>query len=132
MEWKERYVLGVARMDATHREFVDMVTALATVADEAAVPLLEKFIAHTEAHFAQENQWMRESGFPPIHCHAGEHQRVVASLKSIRNMASCGKPGLARTVAREMESWFENHAATMDSALAAHMNFSNFPTGRTP
>ncbi|MDR2259459.1 MAG: hemerythrin domain-containing protein [Azoarcus sp.] len=121
MKWKESYVLGIAPMDATHQEFVDQVTALAAVADEAAILLMERFIAHTEAHFAQENQWMKASGFPPIHCHVGEHQRVIASLKSVLSMARRGKPGLTREMARDMESWFENHAATMDAALAAHL-----------
>ncbi|MDR2164114.1 MAG: hemerythrin domain-containing protein [Zoogloeaceae bacterium] len=121
MEWKDRYALGIEAMDATHREFVDLVGALSTVADDAAISRLEALIAHSEAHFEQENRWMKESGFPPIHCHVGEHRRVIASLKSVLFLARRGNPGLARIVAREMATWFENHVATMDAALAAHL-----------
>jgi hemerythrin-like metal-binding protein len=113
-------------MDATHREFVDQVTVLSTIADGAAVSFLEKFIAHTEAHFEAENQWMKRSAFPPLHCHAGEHQRVIMSLKSVLSMTRRGNPGLARVAAQEMARWFENHAATMDAALAAHMRRTQF------
>jgi hemerythrin len=122
MQWQERYVLGIAPMDATHREFVEQVAALATVADDAAISLLQAFIAHTEAHFEQEKQWMTRSAFPPLGCHVEEHRRVIASLKSVLGMAkNCGRPDLARQMAPEMARWFEGHAATMDAALAAHM-----------
>lgn len=121
MEWKTHYVLGMEAMDRTHREFVDFVSALAGVEDEKAVALLEKFFAHTEAHFAQENHWMIASDFPPIHCHVGEHQRVLEALAQVLEAAKNGNPGLARVVAREMETWFDQHSATMDKALSGHL-----------
>ncbi|MCX8144812.1 MAG: hemerythrin domain-containing protein [Azovibrio sp.] len=121
MQWQERYELGHAAMDATHREFIDRVNALAGAADDAAVAALQALIAHTEAHFAQENRWMQASAFPPIHCHVGEHERVLAFLRRVLAQAERGHPGLARQVAGELPAWFEQHAATMDAALAWHM-----------
>lgn len=126
MEWKAHYVLGIDPMDATHREFVDLVAAMSQVGDDAAIPLLERFIAHSEAHFEQEARWMEASGFPPIHCHVDEHQRVIAALHDVLNTARRGDPGLTRVIAREMAAWFENHAATMDTALALHLKRVRF------
>jgi hypothetical protein len=40
-------------------------------------------------------------------------------LTTVQNWSGC--PGLIRAVAKEMAAWFENHAATMDAALATHM-----------
>ncbi len=121
MEWQDKYTLGHDPMDETHKEFIELVNALAGASNEEAVAALKALITHSEAHFAQENHWMEESGFPPIHCHIGEHQRVLASLGSVLKMAEKGNPGLGRVVAGEMPAWFDNHAATMDAALAAHM-----------
>ena len=126
MEWQDRYKLGHEPMDATHREFVDLVNTLAQAGDGEAIAALEALIDHTDAHFAQENRWMEESGFPPLHCHVGEHQRVLASLRSVLSMACKGNPGLGRVVAGEMPAWFDNHAATMDAALAWHMRQVNY------
>ncbi|MDR1648247.1 MAG: hemerythrin domain-containing protein [Zoogloeaceae bacterium] len=126
MEWKTQYVLGMEEMDRTHRVFVDFVSALAGVEDGEAAALLEKFVAHTEAHFAQENRWMAASAFPPIACHVGEHQRVLEGLAQVLEAAKNGNPGLARVVAREMETWFNQHSATMDKALAWHMQQTGF------
>lgn len=121
MEWQDRYELGHGPMDATHREFIDLVNALAAASDADAVAALRALIEHTEVHFAQEGRWMEASEFPPIHCHEGEHQRVLESLNSVLAMAEKGNPGLGRVVAGELPAWFDNHAATMDAALAWHM-----------
>jgi hemerythrin len=41
-------------------------------------------------------------------------------------MARRGHPGLIRELAKEMSDWFENHAATMDAALATHLRHVAF------
>lgn len=121
MEWKESYVLGPAPMDETHREFVNLVTAVAaSEGAEKVLCALDALIEHTVEHFAQEQRWMEESGFPPIHCHQGEHERVLQSLNDMRPNVQAD-PGIARILAKELESWFDLHAATMDDALAFFM-----------
>ncbi|MDR0672374.1 MAG: hemerythrin domain-containing protein [Zoogloeaceae bacterium] len=135
MDWKEHYALGHAPMDATHREFVRLVRLLAeteavTQGREnriaAVAAALETLLRHSQQHFAQEDFWMAGSGFPPFLCHADEHQRVLASLQSVLRMVRNGHAALGRTVARELESWFEQHAATMDTALARHMRQAGY------
>jgi hemerythrin-like metal-binding protein len=130
MRWEDRYIQDCAPMDETHREFVEQVNALAEADD--ALTALKTLFAHTEAHFAQEDRWMEESGFPPLHCHVGEHKRVLASLQSVIRMVKKGYPGLGKTVARELESWFDNHSATMDAALAWHMRNVDYSPRRQP
>ncbi|WP_303786659.1 hemerythrin domain-containing protein [Azovibrio restrictus] len=132
MEWQERYELGHVPMDATHQEFVHLVNALAVAGNEDVVAALKALIVHTEAHFAQEKLWMEASGFPPIHCHVGEHERVLESLGSVLAMAEKGNPGLGRVVAGELQAWFEQHAATMDAALAWHMRQAGYVPEAVP
>ncbi|MDR0528878.1 MAG: hemerythrin domain-containing protein [Zoogloeaceae bacterium] len=126
MEWKAQYQLKHPPMDEMHQEFVKCVTALSNADDAAANTVLAALIAHSERHFAQENRWMEESGFPPAPCHTEEHSRVLTSLKEILALSTRGDPGLGRVVAGEMERWFEQHAATMDTALAIHMRRAGY------
>lgn len=121
MQWQEHYVLGHAPMDDMHKEFIEQVNALADADDATVLTALEDLLEHSNRHFEQEDRWMQESGFPPLRCHVSEHERVRAGLQSILRVVENGNPCLGKTVAREMESWFENHAATMDTALAQHM-----------
>jgi hemerythrin-like metal-binding protein len=121
MDWTESLALGVAPMDATHREFVEHLNALAAAPDEALLGLLDGFIAHTEAHFAQESRWMRETGFPPLHCHEAEHDGVLRVMREVRGYVAEGKPHVGRVLAAELPEWLRNHLATMDGALAYFM-----------
>lgn len=132
MQWLPRYQLGCAPMDDTHREFVDWINRLAQLPDGEFLPQFDAFFAHTEHHFAQENQWMEESAFPPLHCHVGEHERVLATLRSLRKMVERGDVAIGRRAVEELVGWFDNHAATMDTALAVHMRNAQYtPTPLT-
>ena len=75
--WSSDYELGLAPMDETHREFVDLVNRITEAGDAGLLAGLDELILHTVEHFAQEDRWMRESGFPPVHCHQTEHERVL-------------------------------------------------------
>ena len=126
MPWLPQYELGCTPMDDTHREFVEWINRLTEVPEGEFLASFDQFLAHTVAHFDQENLWMEKSGFPPIHCHVDEHQRVLATLQSIRRMVAKGDVAIGRRAAEELVSWFATHAATMDTALAVHMRNVGF------
>ena len=118
MQWSAELELGQPAMDETHREFVDMLNAVADAADADLLRRLDEFIAHTDAHFAQENAWMVDIMFPPIHCHKGEHDNVIGLMREVRDRVAAGQLELGRVLARELPEWFRLHASTMDAALA--------------
>ena len=118
MDWTDSLALGVAPMDATHREFVDQLNALAQASDDAFLDLLDAFIAHTEAHFAQESRWMRETGFPALHCHEAEHDGVLGVMREVRGYVEQGKAHVGHVLLAELPEWLRTHLATMDGALA--------------
>ncbi len=118
LEWTDALVLGEAQMDVTHREFVDCLNALGEADDGAIGPELDRFIAHSEAHFQDENERMAATHFPPSHCHLNEHEQVLKICREVRQMVADGKSHVGKVLAKELAPWFVNHAATMDSMLA--------------
>ena len=118
MQWSDQLALGVERMDETHREFVARLNALHVAPEEDFIPLLDAFIEHTVEHFAQEQRWMGELDFAPIHCHTREHESVLDIMHEVRRLVSEGKPEVGRVLTRELAPWFESHAAGMDAMLA--------------
>jgi hemerythrin-like metal-binding protein len=121
MEWTDALTLGVDRMDATHREFVEYLNLLAAAADEEMLVQFDAFYAHTVAHFEQEAQWMRSTAFPPIHCHEAEHEGVLEVMREVRGHLEQGKFEVGRVLAAEMAEWFRGHTATMDAMLAHYL-----------
>jgi len=127
MEWGERYELGVARMDETHREFVDFCNELVAAAPEDFLARFDAFIAHTAAHFAQEDRWMEAINFPV--CHRDEHARVLNAIREVRERVEKGDLFLGKRLLEELPPWFDNHVDTMDAALAYHIKETGFDTG---
>ena len=62
------------------------------------------------------------SDFPALHEHRDEHARVRGEMQHFATMIERGSTIMARSWVRErLPDWFDLHARTMDSALAAHL-----------
>jgi hemerythrin len=126
LAWRAELELGLEPMDETHRQFVSMLNDMDLCPDSELPRRLQQFAAHTVAHFEQENAWMRGCGFPPIGCHTGEHERVLAVIFRVLEMVNGGSIDVGRKLIAELPAWFEHHAATMDDALAYYIRITGF------
>ena len=119
-----RYQLGVPSMVETHNEFIDLVNQLEKAEETEFIGLFDQLLQHTEDHFASENELMKTYGFPPIHIHMEEHQRVLDELRQLKQDLTSGSVSIdaARTnLAEQLPAWFNQHIMTMDGALASHL-----------
>lgn len=124
--WTDRYLLGFSPMDARHREFVDTLNALTRARPGEALTLLDRFIAATEVHFREENDWMMQNAFPARACHMDEHQAVLSSLHAARGLVVTGRTACLPGLIRALREWFPGHADYLDSALAQWMSKKTF------
>jgi hemerythrin-like metal-binding protein len=118
MPWDERYSLGVAEMDATHREFIAAVDALLLAPDDDFPEMFARVQAHTRLHFEHEGQLMKACRFPAIGEHTSEHLRVLGELAYFSRGVAAGRLQMARAYVQNLPEWFSTHLATMDAALA--------------
>lgn len=130
LTWTATLALGQPRMDETHREFVDLLAQVEAALDAPVVELqarLDHFIAHTEAHFGQEERWMAAIGFAEENCHALHHANVLGVLREVRRrLADDGDVRTVKLMVPEMAQWFPIHAQSMDAALAMTMRQVGF------
>lgn len=118
--WSDRYLLGQAVMDDTHREFVNCVDALLRATDAQVPEALAAFVRHAEAHFKQEDDWLGSPDFPGGgECHIEEHDKVLRAARDVQRLVGEGNVNVARAYGRALAEWFPGHADYMDSALAA-------------
>lgn len=119
MTWNDSFLLGLAGMDDSHKEFVSCVAAIQTAADAELAARLADFEVHALAHFEQEQQWMDNSAFPARQCHSDEHAAVLASVREVNGLLEQGvNPQVVRDLAEALADWFPGHADYMDSALS--------------
>ena len=126
LAWSEQLAIGHATMDDTHREFVEQLNRVGDAPDEGVLAALDDFIAHTEAHFGQEEQWMDAIEFPPRGCHGGEHEKVLETMREVRKRVADGNVQLARTLAEALAEWFPQHATSMDAILGLYMTQTGY------
>jgi len=126
MQWNEGLALDAGVMDETHREFVDLLNRIADAGEEELLPALDAFIQHTEAHFSQEQRWMEQMAFPPLQCHAREHEGVLETAHAVRQRVASGETRFGELLARAVAEWFATHASSMDHVLALYMKEKGF------
>ncbi|MGB0747255.1 MAG: bacteriohemerythrin [Magnetospiraceae bacterium] len=119
------HALGHADMDATHEEFLDLVTQAQQATNEAFPAAFKALMAHTQAHFANEERLMEESGFPAFGEHREDHRRVLGDMTQLASRVEAGRIAFARAYLRDrILEWFTQHLGTMDSALAFHLKLA--------
>ncbi|WP_028222335.1 bacteriohemerythrin [Paraburkholderia oxyphila] len=121
--WSDARLLGFTPMDDVHEEFYTVALQLVACTDATAAAALEQFEKHALSHFAQEDEWMRSTNFPPRDCHIDEHTAVLKSVSQVKEAVEQGHAGadLVRNLGMTLFEWFPGHADYLDSALAAWM-----------
>lgn len=124
LTWNEALAVNQPHIDATHREFIELLGGVEAALDADSLTLgaaLDRFIAHSEAHFAQENDWMQRVGFGEGHCHGSEHDQVLELMHEVRRRLQQGDAGVVRSLVPALAQWFPIHAGSMDAGLAEAM-----------
>jgi len=121
LEWSEALALDLPLMDDTHREFVDLLAAFDAAGEPARLAAWSTLIDHTQAHFDQEDRWMRETRFAAGNCHSVQHKVVLQVMREGLRRAEAGEPEILAMMSGELAAWFPQHAQSMDAGLALHL-----------
>ncbi|MGU3627527.1 bacteriohemerythrin [Comamonas sp. C24C] len=124
--WGDHLLMGNGPMDELHEEFVELIALLQTAEDSELPGLLQAMESHLQHHFAEEDQWMLSTGFPPRDCHIDEHAAVLKSVAEVRVKLAEGNVALCRDLTRALVDWFPGHATHLDSALAHWLSKQRF------
>jgi hemerythrin-like metal-binding protein len=129
LAWTDKLILNQPQLDTTHEEFVGLLNAFGAALDagEDALPAYHALLAHTEAHFAMEEDWMARCGFDPVNCHASQHKMVLNVMREALRYATELKDREPLNILRtELAGWFPQHAEMMDAALVFTMDQLGF------
>lgn len=129
LAWTDTLVLNQPTLDTTHQEFVELLNAFGAALDGGgdALPAYQALLAHTEAHFAMEEDWMARCGFEPQNCHASQHAMVLNVMREALRYANELNDREPLNILRtELAGWFPQHAEMMDAALVWTMEQRGF------
>jgi hemerythrin len=125
--WRESLAIGVASIDAQHRELFARVGAFeAALEREDPVAVSEAFgflRAYAATHFADEEAMMRETAYPGMDGHVAQHREFGARLDAlVRDLRESGKRAFVGLRARNwITVWLLDHVGVTDQALGSHL-----------
>lgn len=112
-------------MNNDHEEFVALRSQILSklskqIGSESINNLLATLLEHTRHHFAEEERMMRETNFPPLAVHKGEHDAVLAEMSDhIMGWERSGNQNALREwLDGDVGNWFVKHVSTMDFVTA--------------
>ncbi|GAB6051265.1 bacteriohemerythrin [Magnetospira thiophila] len=119
LPWTEDFKVGVDFMDEDHQEAVDLINRMAETSGSERRELMAKFLDHCTAHFAREEEMMRQIGFFAYPMHQGEHERVLAELRVVLSRLDSGEEDqLSAYFTTALPNWLIDHRNTMDMITA--------------
>jgi hemerythrin-like metal-binding protein len=122
-EWNaNKHPLGIPEIDDAHRAFIDQVAVLIAAPDGEFPALFQTLIQHTSEHFKEEGSLMRNSSYPGLAIHEGEHHRVLGEMQQLYRSMLRGRLPLVRAFVKHgLTEWFNTHLSMMDTAMVIHL-----------
>lgn len=121
LDWKESYRTGFASVDHEHKQLIALINGLYEQLQGSAEPaevlaFLGEVHARIAAHFALEEQLMREVGYAEYEDHKADHETLLDDIRAImEDYARGAYAGYDATLARHLRDWFGVHFATRDA-----------------
>ena len=113
-------VLGVEMMDQDHLRIEKMFEAASHAPDEDLPVLYRDIAKKLAAHFAREEDFLRERQFPGLNCHLAQHNVLLAEMAHGEPPKSAGGE-LRRRMLFVMPQLVLSHVTTMDRRAASFL-----------
>lgn len=118
--WTDEFSVRHAEVDTQHKELLDIINQLDSIAGVATVDAHDKFhlqlhrlTQYANKHFAFEEQVMQEKGCPNLEAHANEHMKYCEHMCNVLYEACMGVSD-RRQLCDWLNLWWSNHILVDD------------------
>ena len=87
--WEPQMALGVEELDQDHKNLISCLNDISTevkknpVDDMAVEAVIRRLLRYVNEHFAREEQWQHEIGYPEVIRHAGIHAAAARQVEEL-------------------------------------------------
>jgi hemerythrin len=132
--WTPALSVGDPAVDAQHRELFrlsELVIACAEQGDGCVAEAIELLHEYAAAHFAHEEDLMRERAYPGLLRHKAEHDRFVEDLLELADAHDRGgrEAGGAVRLSAWLTEWMIRHIAVTDTEMGRYLAACERPVG---
>jgi hemerythrin-like metal-binding protein len=124
--WKPSYELGLPELDRQHRQLVGLINELYDAMKhgrgyQIVEPLLDQLMEYVQLHFSQEEQTMRDHGYPWLDEHVEQHLDFTTQVLKLREMHQNGDKGEAVALMNVLMAWFRDHITGTDKEFGRYI-----------
>jgi len=128
MTWTDKLSVGVGVIDDDHKKLVGMVNELydAMQAGHGKASLgriLDGLVQYTKFHFAREEKFFAQTGYPAAVPHKQEHDALTRQVLDVQQKYAAGAGStLSLDVLHFLKDWLVKHIQGSDQKYQPHLN----------
>ena len=128
MTWTDKLSVGVGVIDDDHKKLVGMVNELydamqAGHGKEKLGRILDELVKYTKFHFAREEKFFAETGYPAAGPHKQQHEALTRQVLDVQKKYNAGATAtLSVDVMQFLKNWLITHIQGSDQSYRPHLN----------
>lgn len=112
--WDQSYSVGNSEIDQQHRRMLELASSIPEKLDEPSIrQLLMKIHEHAQEHFTDEENMMKEIGYPRLAEHRELHETLITQLDGLRAQSFHSEKSVRR-FKRFVYDWVIDHIMNED------------------
>lgn len=126
LEWSPRLTLGLEQIDEQHKWLIRLVNRLQQAVEDKASPdellrVFEEMLDYARTHFRDEEQYMRDMGYPDGDDHAAQHRALTDEIAHLHRNLAAGEYVTATAAYELMKHWLVKHIIGHDLDIARYI-----------
>ncbi|HEX9702521.1 MAG TPA: bacteriohemerythrin [Rhodospirillales bacterium] len=127
LDWSDDYLIGIAAIDHDHKTLFRLVNRLhdrikANDGEDAVGEALAGLVAYIGTHFAREERYMDDCGYPDLVRHAQAHRDLTDTVNSLKTLYE-DDPGQFKNemILDFLKNWLTRHILKSDMEYRPYM-----------
>lgn len=125
--WSDNYSVGVREMDNQHKVLINLLNELFdsmknNTSKDKMGNILTRLLSYTKTHFAEEEKYMKQYGYPGLEEQKRAHTIFVDKIAGFKRDFESGKIAMTVSVTSFLKDWLINHISGTDKKYKQFFN----------
>ncbi len=125
--WKPEFAVGVESVDFEHEQMIKLINEIYDEMNTRRdADSIEQFLGDVHfaisAHFALEENLMREAAYPEYEAHKEEHEELLEQIRDLMDQFVFNPDKGFDLLQEKLSDWFEHHFAAFDARLHGQLH----------
>jgi hemerythrin len=125
VDWDNKYLIGIASIDAQHQHFVSMMNRLfleiQSDGQSTITQMINDLVDYADQHFSLEEYYFNKYSYPLAKLHIAEHHKIKRKIIKLLNENRKDQFKLGYLLLDLLDDWFFNHIVKVDALYVGFM-----------